>query len=111
VVLLAPIRVSAAVPNPVLRADSCLNSYVVLVVLEERGVDLIWDIGQVPAKNFDWLPFIPPLWSPSPVLQSQLLLCTRKLILVFNSACIKRIRLNYDKLNDDYAREMNLNCT
>jgi hypothetical protein len=60
VVLLAPIRVSAAVPNPVLRADSCLNSYVVLVMLEERDVDLIWDIGQVPAKNFDWLPFTPP---------------------------------------------------
>jgi hypothetical protein len=37
VVLLAPIHVFAAVPNPVLRVDSCSNSYVVLVVLEERG--------------------------------------------------------------------------
>jgi hypothetical protein len=37
VVLLAPIRVSAVVPNLVPWADSCSNSYVVLVVLEERG--------------------------------------------------------------------------
>jgi hypothetical protein len=28
---------------------------------------LIWDIHQVPTRNFDWLPFTPP-WSPSPVL-------------------------------------------
>jgi hypothetical protein len=39
-----------------------------------------------------------------------LLLCTRVLILAFNSARIKRIMFNYNKLNDDYAREMNLNC-
>jgi hypothetical protein len=43
--------------------------------------------------------------------QCQLLLCTRVLILIFNSTRIKHIKLNYDKLNDDYAREMNLNCT
>jgi hypothetical protein len=43
--------------------------------------------------------------------QSQLLLCTRISILAFNSARIKPIKLNYDKLNDDYVREMNLNCT
>jgi hypothetical protein len=22
---------------------------------------LFWDIGQVPVRNFDWLPFTPPL--------------------------------------------------
>jgi hypothetical protein len=31
---------------------------------------LIWDIGQVLSRNFDWLPFTPPpFWSPSMVLQ------------------------------------------
>jgi hypothetical protein len=33
---------------------------VVLVELEDRGVGSVWDIGQVPARNFDWLPFTPP---------------------------------------------------
>jgi hypothetical protein len=27
-----------------------------------------WGIGQVTVSNFDWLPFTPLLWSPSPVL-------------------------------------------
>jgi hypothetical protein len=27
-----------------------------------------WDMGRVPSRNFDWLPFN-PLWSSSPVLQ------------------------------------------
>jgi hypothetical protein len=31
---------------------------------------LLWDIGQVPLRNLDWLPFTPALWSPSPVLQN-----------------------------------------
>jgi hypothetical protein len=30
----------------------------------KRGVSSwFWDIGQVPLRNFDWLPFT-PLWSP-----------------------------------------------
>jgi hypothetical protein len=30
----------------------------------KRGVSCwFWDIGQVPLRNFDWLPFT-PLWSP-----------------------------------------------
>jgi hypothetical protein len=29
----------------------------------------VWDIGQVPVSNFDWLPFTPSLWSLSPVLR------------------------------------------
>jgi hypothetical protein len=33
------------------------------------------------------------------------------LILAFNSTRIKCIGLNYEKLNDGYAREMNVNCT
>jgi hypothetical protein len=32
---------------------------VILIVLEERDVGLIWDIDQVPVKNFDWLPITP----------------------------------------------------
>jgi hypothetical protein len=40
----------------------------------KRGVSgSIWDIGQVPIRNFDWLPFT-PLWSPSPVLQIEILI-------------------------------------
>jgi hypothetical protein len=33
---------------------------------------LIWDISQVLEENCDWLSFTlpPPLWTPSPVLQS-----------------------------------------
>jgi hypothetical protein len=42
---------------------------VVLARLEERLSGRIWDIGEAPTRNFDWLPFTPPLWSPSPVLQ------------------------------------------
>jgi hypothetical protein len=33
----------------------------------------VWDIGQVTVNNFDWLPFTPPLWSPSPVLHQYIL--------------------------------------
>jgi hypothetical protein len=41
------------------------------VFLKAEGVSdfQVWDIGQVTVSNFDWLPFTPPLWSPSPVLQ------------------------------------------
>jgi hypothetical protein len=66
-VLLAPFRVSVAVTNPVLKADS----FVIDVrswPSEKRGVlGQFWDIGKVPIRNFDWLPFT-PLWPPSPVL-------------------------------------------
>jgi hypothetical protein len=41
---------------------------VVSTELEERVSGQFQDIGQVPAINFDWLPFTPLLWSPSPVL-------------------------------------------
>jgi hypothetical protein len=43
-------------------------NYAVLVELEERGVGRFWDIGRVPLRNFDWLPFT-PLWSSAPTLQ------------------------------------------
>jgi hypothetical protein len=33
----------------------------------------VWDIGQVPVSNFDWIPFT-PLWSPSPVLHPMYLI-------------------------------------
>jgi hypothetical protein len=46
---LASIHVFATVPNPVPRADS--------VSISSRSRD----IGQVPSRNFDWLPFNPPL--------------------------------------------------
>jgi hypothetical protein len=59
---------SAVIPNPVLRADSwsiARRSW----PSSKRGLSgSIWDIGQVPSRNFDWLPFT-PLWSPSLVLQ------------------------------------------
>jgi hypothetical protein len=68
-----PSCVSIAVPNPILRANSrsmamwSWSSY-------KRGVSVsVWDIGQVPIMNFDWLAFT-PLWSPSPVLQYHSLL-------------------------------------
>jgi hypothetical protein len=34
---------------------------VILIELEERGIGSIWDISQVPMRNFDWLSFIPHL--------------------------------------------------
>jgi hypothetical protein len=68
VVLLALFHVSATVPNPVSKA----NSFAITVrpwPSWKRGASgRFQDIGQVPARNFDWLPFT-PLWSPSPVLQ------------------------------------------
>jgi hypothetical protein len=65
VVLLAPFRVSAVVPDPILRVDS----FVIAVRSWSRGASgRFWDIGQVPSRNFDWLSFT-PLWSPSLVLQ------------------------------------------
>jgi hypothetical protein len=44
VFVLAPIRVSATVPNPVLM----VNSYVVLIKLEERGVG--FNLGYMPSS-------------------------------------------------------------
>jgi hypothetical protein len=41
---------------------------VVFAKLEESLLGLIWDIGKALIRNFDWLTFIPPLWSPSLVL-------------------------------------------
>jgi hypothetical protein len=35
-------------------------------VCSKRGVSgWFWDIGQVPLRNFDWLPFTPPLVASS----------------------------------------------
>jgi hypothetical protein len=46
-----------------------VHSWSVLSVLKREVSGWFWDIGQVPVRNLDWLPFT-PLWSPSPVLQS-----------------------------------------
>jgi hypothetical protein len=49
-VLLAPFRVSAVVPDPILRVDS----FVIAVRFWPRGASgRFWDIGQVPSRNFD----------------------------------------------------------
>jgi hypothetical protein len=67
VVLLTLFRASTAIPNPVLRADSlCIARW--SWPSQKRGVSSQFrDIGQVPVRNFDWLPFT-PLWSPFSIL-------------------------------------------
>jgi hypothetical protein len=68
VILLVLFRIFAAVSNPIPKA----NSFAIAVrswLNQNRGMsDQFWDIGQVPLRNFDWLPFN-PLWSPSLVFQ------------------------------------------
>jgi hypothetical protein len=49
VILLTPIRVSAAVPNPVLKADSLSIARPVLAELEERGIG--FDLGYRPSSS------------------------------------------------------------
>jgi hypothetical protein len=59
VTLLASIvifRCDFRLSNSVLRAK-LFYSYVVLAELEERRDASVLDIGQVPARNFDWLSF------------------------------------------------------
>jgi hypothetical protein len=56
--LLAPYCVSTVipVPNPVPRA----HSFSIAMWSYKRGTSgLIWDIGQVSSRSFDWLPFTP----------------------------------------------------
>jgi hypothetical protein len=59
VVLLVPFRVSAAVPDPVPRADSCVIAVQSWPSLTRGASGSIWDIGHVPLRNFDCLPFTP----------------------------------------------------
>jgi hypothetical protein len=61
VVLLALFYVSAAIPNPVLRADSLSIVRRSWSSWKRGASGLICDIGHVPVRNFDWLPFTPPL--------------------------------------------------
>jgi hypothetical protein len=53
VVLLVPFRVSAAVPSPVLRADSWAIDVQSWPGSKRGASDSIWDIGHVPLRNFD----------------------------------------------------------
>jgi hypothetical protein len=63
VTLLVLIRVFVVTPNPI----PMTNSYGILIELEGNAYGLIWDIGQVPSMDFDWL--LCPLGSPSSILQ------------------------------------------
>jgi hypothetical protein len=63
VTLLVLIRVFVVTPNPI----PMTNSYGILIELEGDAYGLIWDIGQVPSMDFDWL--LCPLGSPSSILQ------------------------------------------
>jgi hypothetical protein len=61
VISLAPFRVSGVVPSPLPKADS-LSIANQSWTRYKRGVSgWFWDIGRVPLRNFDWLPFTPPL--------------------------------------------------
>jgi hypothetical protein len=53
VFLLASIRVSASVPNPVLRADSFFISLWFWLSQKGGASDRIRDIGRVSSRNFD----------------------------------------------------------
>jgi hypothetical protein len=56
-------------PNLVPRANSSSITMWSLPSYRRGAFGLIWDIGRVPSRNFDWLPFTPSLWPPYPVLQ------------------------------------------
>jgi hypothetical protein len=68
VVVLAPLSVSVTVPSPALQADSLSIARQSCSGYKRVVSGWFWDIGQIPVRNFDWLPFI-PLWSPSPIIQ------------------------------------------
>jgi hypothetical protein len=68
VFLPALICIFDAVPSPVPRADSLSISRWFWPSLKRGAPGQFRDIGQVPSRTFDWLPFT-PFWSPSPVLQ------------------------------------------
>jgi hypothetical protein len=61
VFLLTPIHVSATIPNLVLRTDSFAIAVWSWMSQKRWASVSVWDIGQVPVRNFDWLPFNPPL--------------------------------------------------
>jgi hypothetical protein len=61
VITLAPFRVSSVDPSSLPKADS-LSIANQSWACQKRGVSgWFWDIGQVSVRNFDWLPFTPPL--------------------------------------------------
>jgi hypothetical protein len=68
VITRAPVRVPSEDPSSLPKADS-LSIANQSWACSKRGVSgWFWDIGQVPLRNFDWLPFTPPsgrLFGPS----------------------------------------------
>jgi hypothetical protein len=72
VITLVPFRVSSVDPSPFPKADN-LSIANQSWARYKRGVSgWSWDIGQVPLRNFDWLPFTPPLVAFSGPLKTNL---------------------------------------